>query len=715
MTEPTLDLLAADQRRLVDLARLERPTIKILLYTDAPNDVVKERVGDFGLGQMIALLEAHSPAFANLCVKWESRYPKGSTKAENKIHVVLRKEEATGQPFDQIWFFGLHQVNKSSVYLGLNGGGPESELDGDEVQALRAWMDKGGGVLMTGDHANLRPTDALDPDPNPPCPYRFGNDKYAGLGRALGRCVPRAGELRDWDGSPTSREDDSNNTQVTLFALCRAQFSDQILFQTDEKPQQLILATFNEKGELKLGGNPHPLFLYRDDCGPIQFFPDHLHEGRVIIPDSFPETVWKKNARTEIQPLPRVVAYGLDKRSGNKFDLIAAYDGSVADVGRIVADSTWHHYFNVNLAGFVQPTAPDCALNGTGPGSAIDQIGQFYGNLALWLTPATTRFRMAEAMFRWLAQHPRVLEELVPRPEASIEDKMRAGVASRRLLLRVSSPCEIHELLNLTIPASYVESFETLYLPERGYNLSVFPSQEVLLGSVVNQYPRDLLNDSGDSLARVERLGKIRAAFNAGAEDAFDAQVSTALETAASAQKFLGKARLRASTFAEEDKTWEGSDAFGNEQSAERNNDMSVCATPGWAIELIKQDSDSSSTRFSFINMAVNGEVLTGTVIDISNGNTTPLSGTCRPVGGTTTPPNLSRMSFEFRARASDRSLVTISIFGHGFTVPNSQPPKGVFRGRYDAVAAQVEFADDTQVALAVDPGETGTGNGNQT
>src|ERR1051326_4669149 len=216
LKEPTSDSLVAGDRELFGLTGIERPTIKILLYTDAPFDVVKEPVGDFGLGRMIALLKAHAPAFADLCVKWESRYPRGSTHADNKIHVLLRREqEETGQPFDQIWFFGLHQVNKKNFDPRLGGGGPESELDADEVKALRAWMGQGGGVLMTGDHANLRPEDALEPDPNPPCPYRFGNPPFAGLGRALGRCVQRAGEMRDWDGPPTAREEDSNDTEVT--------------------------------------------------------------------------------------------------------------------------------------------------------------------------------------------------------------------------------------------------------------------------------------------------------------------------------------------------------------------------------------------------------------------------------------------------------------------------------------------------------------------
>jgi len=132
MTEPTPDLLIARNRELTGLTRLTRPTIKILLYTDDPGIATKLPVGDFGLGQMINLLKAHAPAFADLGIRWESRYPSGSNHADNKIHVLLEKEERTGHTFDQIWFFGIHQVNKMKVEFGLGeracrgrGGGAE--------------------------------------------------------------------------------------------------------------------------------------------------------------------------------------------------------------------------------------------------------------------------------------------------------------------------------------------------------------------------------------------------------------------------------------------------------------------------------------------------------------------------------------------------------------------------------------------------------------
>ncbi|HEV2765552.1 MAG TPA: hypothetical protein VGV38_21390, partial [Pyrinomonadaceae bacterium] len=369
-------------------------------------------------------------------------------------------------------------------------------------------------------------------------------------------------------------------------------------------------------------------------------------------------------------------------------------------------------YFNVNLAGFTRPTNPDCPVR-TGPGSAIDQIGQFYGNLALWLSPAATRFRMAEAMFSWLAQHPRVSEELVPRPEASIDEKMRAGVVARRLLARVSSPCEVHELMNLTISRddSYVEPFETLYLPEKDYNLGVLPSKELLLGSLINRYPRELPNDSGGSQAhRKEHHEKIRDAFNNGVRDAFEAQASKVVEFTGRAQKFLAEVRLRASNLVTEEKTRRGVDAFSNGESAERSNDMSVCATAGWSMTL--KNSVGTETRFFFVGVTVTGGILKGRVLD-SVGNETPLSGTCNPFGGTTVPPNLSLMSFEFTTRGSGGGLVRIFTAGYGFTVQGAA--LNHFAGRFVAFAEPQGGVSDSRLTLTVDPGDTGTGSGQQT
>lgn len=462
-------------RELHNLSTAEKPTIRILLYTDDPELVVEQTGPPFGLGAMIEQIRSHPLAFANVLPVLESRYPNRTATPVKKINTLLKEAEDKNEPFDQIWFFGIHQINKANFRLRIGGGGPESELDKAEVAALRTRMDRGLGVLVTGDHANERPADALD-NPDSPYPDLVRGDQYLGLGRALGRCIPRAGLMRDWEGEPTADPRHSFNTQVVTFGTSLTQRA----FQQDSVPQQLILKTFNERGKPSLEGRPHPLFFYRQGEA-ILLFPDHLHEGAVTLPDKLEEDLWPRTA-DRFQPKPRVVAYGVDKRNAKKLKLIAVYDGDLVGAGRIVADSTWHHYFNTNLAAFPAISAPF---------TAADQIGQYYANLVLWLTPRAKRSQMADAMSRWIARQPELVELVGPNPSKRMSDILVTGGLSRKYLREVASDCEIHELLQMAIPRASGKQYESLYFPEESRTLSPLPSMELLLGSLIHDAPRE--------------------------------------------------------------------------------------------------------------------------------------------------------------------------------------------------------------------------------
>ena len=431
----------------------DKPTIKILLYTDDPQISPSNKVGEFlGLGSMIERMQQHTPAFAGLDTKWVSRNSKDH--ADNKINVVLAREvEETGQPFDEIWFFGLHQANTEKFSLGAFRGGRESELNATEVAALEQWMSTrdgfhGGGVLMTGDHANATPP-KLIPSPESPCGDTSAGASFLGLGRAIGRCVPRAGLLRKWEGPPTVL--DSFSTIVGSG------------FQLDDVPQKLDLRNVNLDGDPDGNGQPHPLFFYRAGES-IELFPDHAHEGAVIIPAAFDAAVWPSGPKGQTQP--QVVAFGRDKRRDKPLNIVATYNGDLAGVGRIVAHSTWHHYMNLNLRGFPNP----------GPiGSPSDQIGQFYANLAIWLAPRSKRTQMARAMCWELARYTLLLEERA--------DPGHLGDVANSVLLRVASPCEIHELLQVLPPIEHGG-----LPPATAAVDSDQPSRELFLGVVLDTY-----------------------------------------------------------------------------------------------------------------------------------------------------------------------------------------------------------------------------------
>lgn len=451
-----------------------KPTIRILLYTDDPLGI-RQGDGLTGLSRMQKHLHAHAPAFATLEVEFLSRNADASNHAGHKLTDELLAR------FDQIWFFGVHQVNRDKFNLGVIRGGPQSELEPAEVEALTRWMRVnqetglgGGGVLMTGDHANERPKDARPSD-------AFGDgpdsqDPHLGLGRAIGRRVPRAGQLRKWEGDPTARSDKSFNTQAVVPGVD----IDNLLLQLDKRPQQLILQSFDIEGRPTAGESyAHPLFFYKGGAL-IQVFPDHAHEGAVVLPEegTFADKVtWPESAADRpVQPRPHVAARGVDKRNSKLLDLVAAYNGDCAGAGRIVATSSWHHFLNVNLLNFQM---------GSPPGSAGDQIGQFYGNLALWLSPRAKRLAMTQKMTEWLGTHLMLLEELGG-------SEVEIGRRAYSILTSVASPCEVHELLQGTLEERYRARFETAYFPEAGFTISPFPSKEVLLGSVIAKFHEDM-------------------------------------------------------------------------------------------------------------------------------------------------------------------------------------------------------------------------------
>ena len=384
---------------------VEKPTIKILLYTDDAQFSESKSFDQFlGLGLMIERLKGHEPTFATIETKLVNRST--ATHADNKLDAVL-----AGESFDEIWFFGAQQGNTSNA--------PQSELDASEVAALTNFMkgnaadgSEGGGILMTGDHANETPADFVA-SPNGPCGNVAGGVRFLGLGRAIGHCVPRAGMLRGWEGPPTFRSTDSFNTLAGDFG-----------FQMDQTPQNLLLENVNENGEPDPNGQPHPLFFYRQNRF-ITVFPDHGHEGEVITPANL-DASWPTGPNGQTRP--HIVARSRT-RTQEVINTIAAYNGDLAGVGRIVADSTWHHYTNLNLLGFPHP-APE--------GSAADQIGQFYANLAIWLAPLSKRRQMGQAMSLEIARD-KFMQELGGDIDA-ISD------ATQSLVQKATLPCEAREL-----------------------------------------------------------------------------------------------------------------------------------------------------------------------------------------------------------------------------------------------------------------------------
>ena len=481
----------------------DKPTLKILIYTDDPQVALVDLPGEFlGLGSMVQRLHAHAPAFAKLETTLVNR--NSNAHADRRIDVVLDEARNAGQPFDEIWFFGIHQANLDKFSVGAFRGGQNSELSATEVTALERWMStrdgfQGGGVLITGDHANPAPP-GLVPTPDSPCGDTSAASNSLGLGRAIGRCVPRGGALRIWEGPPTREPNDSFSTIASGVQL-------------DRFPQQLILRNVNVDGDPDDSGQPHPLFFYKPDEF-IRVFPDHAHEGAVIIPQELNPAVWPSGSKGQTRP--QIVALGTDKRRDQPLNIVATYNGDLAGVGRIVADSTWHHYMNINLRGFPHP-APD--------GSASDQIGQFYGNLAVWLAPRSKRIQMARAMSWELARYTLLLERH--------ENPESIGAAARWLMEQAASPCEVHELLQVLSPAESAAFIETTE-----QRIESTADQQLFLGCVLETYH--------EAMVRAESQSAAEAAANEAAPITVESLIDIALRKTVAEQEKRLRSKLEA-------------------------------------------------------------------------------------------------------------------------------------------------------------------------
>jgi hypothetical protein len=127
----------------------------------------------------------------------------------------------------------------------------------------------------------------------------------------------------------------------------------------------------------------HPL-LQRDNGEAIEFFPAHPHEGSVGIPEETPHA--------------QVIATGKSLVTGREFNLVVAVESVVNGesstgnmTGRIVAQSTFHHFvdYNWNTAAgcpsFVDEPPGDGMM--THP-QALADIHTYVRNLAQWLQPS---------------------------------------------------------------------------------------------------------------------------------------------------------------------------------------------------------------------------------------------------------------------------------------------------------------------------------------
>lgn len=368
-------------------------TIRILFVIDG-RILLNKGVTDFGLGYVLDTMRAVWSWWIGFEVDVATREETISGKALGTNFVKFLNFKFTQSDFsidayDQIWFFA-DQPNDTDGSDATTDAHilPPYTLEPEELRLIAAWMDRGGGVFATGDHGVL--------------------------GASLCSRIPRVRTMRRWTQSQGVPSLDGPRRHQTL------QGGSTYAGEGDTQLQPVELVYWASANSLPFlpQYRPHPVMC--SGLGPIDQFPDHMHEGSLVegelveldrrldipghdgpeYPEGVPEFLAAGITDTSgfpWRPRPQIIAFGRttnlsfpDELSRvnagaamaigptafgmKRVGLVSVYDGHAANVGRVVCDSTWHHWLSINLNGIVTGGAP-----------AYRKMQAYYRNIGLWL------------------------------------------------------------------------------------------------------------------------------------------------------------------------------------------------------------------------------------------------------------------------------------------------------------------------------------------
>ncbi len=428
-------------------------TVRVLIVTDDfgsgtrggflrwTEQAAAEAVGtssrQFHLGEFIRVLEETTWIGFGLEITKAHRTAPSGTVTEAQLKAD-RGADVVGFRFNQ-----SHVVNGQSrdlsyydmvLFFPIDPGNPDPSL-APEAEAIAQYMEDGHGFFATGDHENL-------------------GSKLAGL-------IPRVRSMRRWwspnagpNGEPAAPSAiDLNRHDTTQPGVDGVRnFED----QSDEIGQPIepafYFAGFTVKGGFPATkAVPHPLLC--SPLGVVKKLPDHMHEGHCEVPGNlaartftlagasvreYPDNGTSGPLAPEIVATGRVVAGttspaldsahvgGTTPTNGFQFGVIGAWDGHRVGKGRVVVDSTWHHFFNINLTGdrFLENNGltgtqtqklkgfyVDDGSGGLVPSADYKMIQWYFRNIIYWLIPASRHSPIWWAALANLRRHPQFSEE----------------------------------------------------------------------------------------------------------------------------------------------------------------------------------------------------------------------------------------------------------------------------------------------------------------
>jgi len=447
------------------------PTLNITVYTDYP-DWLKKTVLDLkgGFADLEAFVKEKTKKFVDVQFTFVSRHGETPTK-------LITKELLTEA--HELWVFG-HRMNDKLPKE------PDNKLKESEIELLQEFIGAKHrvGIFLTGDHSESEVGAKCEDG---------GHEQYSSLGRALGENIPIAGLFRDWEGPPTNCNEgefdlrDTFNTQEGSNPCSL----DAPGLESDVLAQNIILTIKNCL--------PHRLFTYFDSSGnpqPITKLPDHTHEGRVLDVEEVRERLGDK-WRKDWDDIVVVAAKGRDKRFPDEnriSNLVVALDGDSLGRSRMVVDSSFHHYLDFNLFA-IRRRAEGSRL--PEPGSDLDQIAEYFGNLALWLAPKPIRDHIKYQLLLSLTRHMAVRQvwnHSVVKVGTVARDVLKRTVSSGKLQWLVGEfPFEkrdpLDELLSVVLLGNQHDSlFSQIIKPELSLGVALRLCDHFLTSNQISDF-----------------------------------------------------------------------------------------------------------------------------------------------------------------------------------------------------------------------------------
>lgn len=279
-------------------------------------------------------------------------FPNAGTTIPSPIQLTDPKLDLV-KNFEEVWMFGLNTAE---------------DLTAEELALLKTFMKEPthGGILVTGDHEDR--------------------------GKSIAGGIIRAGKMRAYPSPGISRPDWNNSLRD---GPDQGSTYDP-LDQSDDVAQTIRPELFPivSLPGFKIFHRPHPVLCGIE--GTIDVLPDHQHEGRALAPAVDPtDPEWPKKHGHQERPL--IIAHGTtqEPQTGvREFEILSAYDGHNVDVGRIVADASWHHWFNDNLLGDPGSDVYRGFDDSPEGRKVLKKIDNYFLNCGGWLAPPAKQREM---------------------------------------------------------------------------------------------------------------------------------------------------------------------------------------------------------------------------------------------------------------------------------------------------------------------------------